>query len=591
MNTPLTFRHFFPSDLQALSLFRILLGLLLLVDVFQNTLPYMGDFFYDSGYTPRAVIAPLERTAGRLSLLDMSGHPWVVNTIMAVYVFAVLAFIFGFRTGIAKWAVFIGYLSIVHRVPLIGTGAEMLIRLFLLWMLFLPIARYWSVDAALSRQPRKVDVPPVFMAGIKLQITWLYLFAAIYKVIGTPWLTGDAVAFTLHDRIFASNLGLLFVQNFPFLVAPLNYGVIVFQFLFTPMVYAPLGGGVLRALAILGAVAMHLGFLVLLEIGIFPFICIIYLVLLVPDAWWDKIFAKRRTDREKIKIYFNPDKGGCEKTARIAREFCLSPNSTVAAHDGEGFVVVDDKTGKSFAGGAAFAFLLTQSLLFWPLGFLCQLPIVSGFLEKTTALILKHAPAHDKKAQGLFPWYDKHYRPTAFAKALCGFFIFLAFISNVMFLPLPPSAALRKVVPLRTLVSLSQTYQQWNLFAPVPVRMVYDFSIEGETASGKTVDISPLFERNRITRGENGHLKFTTHHWGKFFFNFYNGRYRSVMTRVMTRLCARFNAKPENKDDPLINATLTFSHVTFDLAEDGFAPKEKQSATVSCDAKIDDGLY
>lgn len=591
MNTPLTFRQFFPSDVQALSLFRILLGLLLLVDVFQNTLPYMGDFFYDSGYTPRAVIAPLERTAGRLSLLDMSGHPWVVNSIMAIYIAGLVAFTLGFRSRLAKWVVFIGYLSITHRVPLIGTGAEMLIRLFLLWMLFLPIARYWSVDAALSQQPRKVEVPPVFMAGIKLQITWLYLFAAIYKVIGTPWLTGDAVAFTLHDRIFASNLGLLFVQSFPFLVAPLNYGVIIFQFLFTPMVYAPVWGGVLRALAILGAVAMHLGFLILLEIGIFPFICIIYLVLLVPDTWWDKIFAKRRARRDCIKIFYNSAQGGCEKAARIAREFCLSPHSPVAPHDGHALMVADDKTGRIYEGGRAVAFLLSQSLLFWPFALLCQGPMMTSVLDKMGAWFCQKQTARPENNRGLFHFQDKPYRPTAFAKALCGFFIFLAFISNVMFLPLPPSAALRKVVPLRTLVSLSQTYQQWNLFAPVPVRMVYDFSIDGETASGKTVDISPLFERNRITRGENGHLKFTTHHWGKFFFNFYNGRYRSVMTRVMTRLCARYNAKPENKNDPLIKATLTFSHVTFDLAEDGFTPKEKQSATVSCDAKIDDGLY
>src|SRR6185295_471337 len=90
------------------------------------------------------------------------------------------------------------------RNPLITSGAENLSRLALLWCLFLPMARYWSVDAAMDPKPRDRHYPGLPFVAIRLQLCSVYVFAALFKLLGEPWRDGSAIALALSDTLYGN---------------------------------------------------------------------------------------------------------------------------------------------------------------------------------------------------------------------------------------------------------------------------------------------------------------------------------------------------------------------------------------------------
>lgn len=547
----------FPSDLQSLSLFRILLGLVLLADFIINLAPILPDFYYDSGFTPRHLVMASETRAGYISLLSASGHPWVVNAFCALYLAALGCFIIGYRTQLAKWLVFIGYISLIYRTPILDSGAEMLIRLFLLWSLFVPMHRYWSVDAALSRQPREAPVPAIFMASIKLQITWLYLFSGIFKVFGKSWQGGYAISWALSDTFYGGVIGGHFGEMFGFLLPYLNYAIIAFQLSFSALVYSPFFNTPLRLLAIAGAFAMHTAFLILLEVGMFPFLCMVYLVLLIPDRWWNHLFQARRARLANITLYFDPECGFCEKVCRLLREFCLCAATPVrpASDDPEAlqllrtynsWVVKDGNTGRTYMKWEAVAFVLCQTPLFWPLGALYRLPFLQKPLTALYDCIGRNRPALSKCTAACLPFNDTPYQPTALAKVICAVLIVMAFFSNVVHLPsFANSGILTKVV--RDSITLSQTYQKWNLFAPEPTHSAHNYEFTGTTKDGATVDLRPFFEKDRMWMKEGGRYVFQSHRWLKYFSRLYEKPNRRLLRFMLTRFAEKYNAQLQDE--------------------------------------------
>src|SRR5262249_58336021 len=96
------------------------------------------------------------------------------------------------------------------------------------------------------------------------------------------------------------------------------------------LIYSPWCHDLTRGFALSGFAAMHLSFIVLLNIGGFPFICLAVLILLVPDRWWDRLLEERRARLAKVAIFYEPDCGFCERVSLLLREFLLSPTATVA---------------------------------------------------------------------------------------------------------------------------------------------------------------------------------------------------------------------------------------------------------------------
>jgi len=165
----------------------------------------------------------------------------------------------------------------------------------LLWSLFLPLNRYWSVDAALDRESPGRPYPMLPFLALRLQVSSLYFFSALFKLEGEPWRSGYALGWALQDTFFGARpAGLYFVHEFPSVLYIVNYLVIAFQIAFPYLIYCPWGNDWTRAFALAGSIAMHVSFLVFLSIGGFPYLCLIMLLVLVPDQWIDRLFSATR---------------------------------------------------------------------------------------------------------------------------------------------------------------------------------------------------------------------------------------------------------------------------------------------------------
>lgn len=283
-------------DYKSLSLFRIAFSLYLLLDFLVHDFFAFAELYGPTGMLPASVLAADARFASNtpfgaaMRILDYS-QPQV--WFPTLYLLSVAWFGVGYRTRLANALLLALNVYLYWRNPFVKTGAETLARLMLLWCLFLPMSRYWSVDAILHPEHRERHYPAFPFVAIRLQLCSVYVFGALFKLLGSPWRDGSAVALALSDTLFGNTaVGSLLVRELPLLLVFTTYAVTVFQLALPLLVYAPWHNDLLRALAIAGAAALHVSFIFCLSIGSFPFLSLVMLLLLVPDRWIDRALER-----------------------------------------------------------------------------------------------------------------------------------------------------------------------------------------------------------------------------------------------------------------------------------------------------------
>src|ERR1700730_9169830 len=286
----------FAYNFQALSVFRIYYSAYLFVHFCFHDVNFFNEFYTDNGILPITVLeneplAGLRFISPALRGLESAGPHAVFPVLFPV---AVIAFGIGYWTRLSNAIVFALQSYLFWRNPYVRNGAEYLSHLLLLWCLFLPMDRYWSVDAALDPQPRDRAFPVLPFLAMRLQISSLYVFAGMIKLASPEWIDGVAVIWSLKDNVFGAQPASLFlVKNFPVLLYATDYFVIAFQLIFPLLIYCPWHNSLIRAAALIVAALTHLGFILCLSIGGFPYLCLIMLVLLIPDVWIERALCVR----------------------------------------------------------------------------------------------------------------------------------------------------------------------------------------------------------------------------------------------------------------------------------------------------------
>jgi hypothetical protein len=519
------------TDFQALSLFRIVFCAYLLGDFFVATYPFFTDFYSNSGVLPISALAADSDRPGivavlpLLKILDVIESPTVFALLYSV---VILAFAVGYRTRWSNALTFIFNSYLYWRNPYLDSGAETLARLLLLWCLFLPMARYWGIDAALDPQPRDRPYPTLPFLALRVQIGSLYLFAALFKVAGLPWRDGSALTWALSDNIFgATSPGLFLVQQAPGLLYGVNYLVIAFQLSFPFLVYCPWRNDLVRALALLGSASMHTSFIFFLNVGGFPYVCLAMLLLLIPDSWIDRLLHKRRERLAGVIIYFEPGCGFCHRVSLLLREFLLSVTSTVApasvdptAHKllmEHNSWVVRAVDGRYYLKWRAMDYLLKQSVLLAPIAWVFERKPMLSPMEKLYDLIgANRRRFGPPTANMLFPFKSigPVKRP---ALVLCGFLMVLAFLSNVFGLARLSFSELRRFDQVS---AIFQVKQSWEVFAPRPVHFQRDYHVVVHRVDGSTVNLIGLLPTPLFQSDANLRVVFASPRWTKYFTRF-----------------------------------------------------------------------
>jgi hypothetical protein len=275
------------ADVAPVALFRILFGFLLF-NWFWQLFPNLVAFFTDEGILPRHEAALLE--PDRLSLLNLSGDWWLVAIVWSASCVVALALALGWHTRVMCLLAFLLVSTFSWRDPLILDGSDLVFRFVPLWLAFTSAGDRWSLDARRRSEGHAVRGWALPIRILELQIGWIYLATGLEKLGGIDWMAGTAAYYALQlEHTFARPWAPAVAVD-PALSHLISWYTLAVELAFLPLVMIP--ARLTRVIAVVAAAAMHVGILLLMNVGNFPLVMIATCVLFVPAEWIHRLMRE-----------------------------------------------------------------------------------------------------------------------------------------------------------------------------------------------------------------------------------------------------------------------------------------------------------
>lgn len=517
-------REMFGIDLRTLALFRVGLGILLLVDLALRARD-LSAHYTDAGIVSRTVqMAHLD--PGAFSFHFASGSVWFEAVMFAVAGIAAWMLLIGYRTrpaAVIGWALL---LSVQNRNTIILSGEDNLLLLLTFWAMFLPLGARFSVDAALDRRDDATGnrYLSVATAGLLIQGASMYFFSALLKS-DAKWIPdGTAVHYALQLDYFATPLA-HWLRQFPDLLQGLTYYVWCLEaaaplLLFSPFLLRPL-----RAALIPMLMTMHLGFALCLEIGIFSFVSILMNATFIPGWMWESISRRANlAGSSAIQIYYDRDCGFCLRACRLLKVFLVLPGARISPAQDDPFAgpllelhnswVVRRAGGPPTLKWDAVRLLVAASPLFSPAARILAAEPLRTAGDRLYVWIAANRGTLGILSARLLPWREVRTSPGRFGTAASAAALAFVCLQNVSTLP---GSGIHLPETLRSIRQAVGLYQFWTMFAPYPEATSAWPVIVGRLRDGTIVDVynrregAPDWEKPRYVS-----TVFENHRWRKF---------------------------------------------------------------------------
>lgn len=523
-------------DPRSLGLFRIVFGVVLLLDLYWR---FLGiDFWYtNAGLIPNHTLLWSPPDHRRLSFFYMLSTHAEARAGMIVCALAFFAFLLGWHTKAAHIVSFVCLESLDARIPQLGNGGDVILNLLCLWTLFLPLGRRFSLDSLRvslhARNERGVehladrgamageDAPVRSLAvfALLLQFFVIYSFNVVHKT-GASWSDGTAVHLVLHADRMVTPIG-VWLRDLPVGVLRfLTHATLFTEAVGALLIISPIAPRITRLIAILVLPLMHAAFAACLDIGAFSYAMISFYVLLLHRTHWQTLAgwaARRRPERI---VFFDASSGICFQFARVLARLDRAGRirflSSDAANLPEGLdptlakrsmLVRDGATGEVFTGIRGVAELARALPCGGAAWVLLRLPGISALANVTC-----EAVAHDREK--LSSWFGypgcevgasvatRAPSPPATGlrraqtrvvrgarEGLCAI-VMLATITEASraSAAIPEALKLPQAEFLQGVIEYACLYQGWRMFAPDPAVEDVNVSVEAWTVDGRMVD-------------------------------------------------------------------------------------------------------
>jgi len=267
-------------DRRALVAFRVALGLCLLIDIALRY-PDIVAFYTDSGALPRSTLTELYPVLGDVSPLAVSGAAWLPLVALGLTALAGLALVVGYRPRLSAGIAFVLLVAIQLRNPVVLNAGDTLFRRLLFWSLLLPLGWGWEDELPESA----TQVATAGTAGILLQVLAVYVTNGVMKLRGTYWHRGTAVRYVLqldHLTVRAGDV-----------VAGWDLALVLGNWLWLALLIgSPLlliWTGRYRTGLVAAFVIAHACMALSFQLGVFPLVSVLGLVLFFPPSFWDTL--------------------------------------------------------------------------------------------------------------------------------------------------------------------------------------------------------------------------------------------------------------------------------------------------------------
>jgi hypothetical protein len=264
---------------------RITTAVLVLIDLLVRSSDLKAHYS-DEGLWPSALIYNFGWSPGYWSLHALNGsYTWQVLLFLLHTGFAV-GLLVGYRTRLFSLLTWLLMISLHNRNMFVLQAGDDLIRLLLLWGVFLPWNAYYSFDAMHKRgKPRQNTLANI---GYLLLIASVYFFSANHKNSPQWHEEGSAVYYALSLEQLRLPLG-DWLYQFPTLLKVITWLVLRIEYLIAPLVLFPSRTGISRFIAFVLLLVLHLGIGFTLYVGLFFVICIATISGLLPSFVMDHL--------------------------------------------------------------------------------------------------------------------------------------------------------------------------------------------------------------------------------------------------------------------------------------------------------------
>lgn len=282
----------FRIDPRGLALLRMGLGFLVLLKLC-HLFPHLGLLYTDDGLLPRWLLR--EEQAGVWAWISVyawfGSTEWVVSVAM-VHMAVALAFVLGWRTRWMTVLLWVLTLSLNARNPFITNAGDKLTVILLFWSMFLPLGRVWSMD---GRRGAGASVAGSFLAAaggaaLILQIMTMYLMSGYAKVHPVWTIDFTAIEHALLIDSYSTAAGKQLL-HYPELLKLATAGTLFLEQVFILLLIAPFWCNFFRTIIPLLFIGLHVGIGMGLNIGLFPWVCVVMWLALLPADFYDRAAA------------------------------------------------------------------------------------------------------------------------------------------------------------------------------------------------------------------------------------------------------------------------------------------------------------
>jgi hypothetical protein len=451
----------FGADLRSLAALRIALALIVLIDI-AGRWADLRVHYTDGGVLPREAVMD-SLNPWRWSLGFLNGTSGFQQGLFLVTALAAIGMLLGYRTRLMTVLVWILILSIQIRNPLVLSAADLLLRLLLFWGMFLPLGAVWSIDRRrmVPLSHRSTAFLSVASLGLFLQIAFMYWFTAALKT-GAEWReNGTALYYALSAEHLTTNFG-EWAQQFPSVLKILTFASFGIEIVAPIVLFSPIWNSRCRMVAILALVGMHIGILLTMNIGIFPWTSALCMVAFLPASFWDQAAPRARIALQPLTAWLR----------QLPIQIQIRPVADGAARAVRPWAALED------------GLRLTQS------------PVL---MQSTVDSVSSPAQPGNQRvgtaSSSEGTWQQPALRSSwlnNLAAACCLLIVFGWNMTTVTAFSMPSQS--------RPIVYTLGIEQKWNMFAPAPPRATIWYVMVGTLRNGEQVEMLTPIVRNDMTQ-------------------------------------------------------------------------------------------
>ena len=305
----------FALDVRAVGLFRVLLALVILLDQAVR----LGD--WHAFHSVFGIVSPADSRAWdgpwSWSVYWLSDNPLWPCLLEVLRLLATAALLFGIRSRLSAFVLFVLLASVAARNPLLLQGGDRVLVAMTFFALFLPLGRWGSLERLWFGHASAGTCRSAATVAYAVQILLVWFMAGILKTGEQWWSTGTAISMALHLEAFVSEFARLW-RGWDWLVRPLTFIVLAIECLAPLLALVP--NYWCRIIGLLALVALEAGIWLSLEVGLFPLISLVSLVPLFPTRfvelvarWWPVGSGAKGAE---LVLFFD---GGCRFCAFACR--------------------------------------------------------------------------------------------------------------------------------------------------------------------------------------------------------------------------------------------------------------------------------